>query len=313
MYNDLYPPTKVNWYPDAAASLQRSNTDGLSYPDFAHGGKPASPSGGTFAAVQGYLSSEYGRPNKAVQCPSFFSAAASEGLPPTSPPAVASLPAPTVAHDDNGVLIVNVDSALDLQPSDRFGVHYYYATAHYLSEPEVEVASRRTVSVKARPVKDSSADSLQENCVLHKRIAVPYNSRQQFVMVDILEEDQLGDTFIGQATLPLADERLASTAPWPLIRDGIQNGVVTLNVQLPSSDQPSNAGGAAMASASAFGFGAAVSSSAGVHDPLSRSLPPSPTSTRGKHMLPGSPYGSIQQMQLQFIRIAMRTHVPTYT
>lgn len=218
---------------------------------------PGRPNSGTFSAVpsyQGYLTSEYGRPTKLLQSASFFTNAAAEGFPRGSgPPSVPSSPSrpatvlaspPRNATADAGagsgsnMLIVNVDTALDLVPADGFGAHYYCATAHYVGEPEEEQRRRYTQVVKANA---SSTDQKKENCVLHKRISVPYNSRQQFVMVDILDgTDQLDTegTFIGQATLPLADPRLASTAPWPLIRDGVQTGVVTLNVQIPSSSEP---------------------------------------------------------------------------
>jgi len=210
-------------------------------------GSFAGSRGGTFPAQREFLSSEYGRPSKVVQSPSFFTLAAAEGIPRSNtavsatgplvpgpgsgPPSPARAPT-TASRAGAGSLIVNVDSALDVTPSDRFGAHHYYATAHYVGEPEEVVEARRTPSVKANA---SSTDPMHENCVLHERIAVPYNSRQQFVMVDIYEADQLGDTFVGQATVPLADPRLASTSPWPLIREGNQTGTVTLNIQLPDS------------------------------------------------------------------------------
>jgi len=189
--------------------------------------------------LKDYLKSEYGRPNRLVSAQSFFTNAAAEGFfgsEPSSPSKPGpSFPSGVASGASSGALIVNVDTALDLTPADGFGAHYYCATAHYVGEPEDEVRHRYTQVVKANA---SSTDQRKENCVLHKRITVPYNPRQQFVMVDILEgPDQLDDgTFIGQATLPLADPRLASTAPWPLIRDGVQTGVVTLNIQIPGGD-----------------------------------------------------------------------------
>lgn len=100
-----------------------------------------------------------------------------------------------------------------------------------MGEPR-DQPDRKTGAVKANP---SSTSPGKENCVLHKQISMPYNSRQQFVLVSVYESDQVGDSFVGQATLPLADQqRLQSTAPWPLIKDGIQNGVVTLNVTIPT-------------------------------------------------------------------------------
>jgi len=256
-----------------------------------HGGRspmdsmpaPGRPNSGTFGALQGYLGSEYGRPNKLVQSHSFFTNAAAEGFPiggqPGSQPSSPLRPGPSAGAGSAaaGMLIVNVDTALDLTPADGFGAHYYCATGHYVGEPEEEVRHRYTQVVKAN---GSSTDTKKENCVLHKRISVPYNSRQQFVMVDILDcTDQLDDgTFIGQATLPLADPRLSSTAPWPLIRDGVQTGVVTLNVQIPSAEsqpRPSPTGSSAARRLPAAG----------------REAPPSPQAPRSQQQRPASVYG----------------------
>lgn len=129
-------------------------------------------------------------------------------------------------------LVVNVDSALDLEPSDRFGSHHYYATACYPHESEAEMDKRKTQAVKAN---GSSTNPSKENCVLHKRIMVPFNPREQLLMVYVFEADQLGETFVGKATVPLADPKLSSTMPWPLVRDSNSTGTLTLNIQLPDS------------------------------------------------------------------------------
>mmetsp|Transcript_52070 Transcript_52070/g.121055 ORF Transcript_52070/g.121055 Transcript_52070/m.121055 type:complete len:532 (-) Transcript_52070:97-1692(-) len=129
-------------------------------------------------------------------------------------------------------LVVNVDSALDLVPTDGFGPHHFCATAYYPGELQEDIDARKTAPVKANP---SSTSPSLENCVLHKRVTVPYNSKHQFVMVEVYEADQLGDSLIGKATVPVADPNLASTSPWPLIRNGLPNGTLTLNVQLPDA------------------------------------------------------------------------------
>jgi len=130
-------------------------------------------------------------------------------------------------------LVVNVDSALEITPTDGFGPHHFCATAYYPGELQDDIEARKTAAVKALR---STAHSGMENCVFHKQVMVPYNSRQQLLMIEIYEADQLGDSFIGQVTVPLADPKLESTSPWPLIRDSSPNGVLTLNVRLPGSD-----------------------------------------------------------------------------
>lgn len=256
MYNELYPAPQVNWYPGAQA-LQLTNPSGLSYPEpaSAAGGSFTGGGAGSFAAAPGggpngvcpgsfepggasftglgggamseYARSEYGRPvGGGPDFMSFYTIAAAQGFPRRQSGS-------TKTSAENGYLVVNVDSALDLTPSDQFGAHHYYATAGYPGESEEEMEERRTVAVKANP---SPTNPQKENCVLHKRIMVPYNSRQQFVMVSIFEADQLGDTFIGKATVPLAEQKLVSTSPWPLIRDSNPNGTLTLNIQVPNGD-----------------------------------------------------------------------------
>lgn len=285
MNSDLYPAPQVNWYPGAhTAGL--TNPSGLSFPalDSAAGSSfagygvgsfgTAEPNGLSFTGLGGgamseYARSEYGRPvGGGPDMMSFYTIAASQGFPRGQQPGNTKAPA------ENGYLVVNVDSALDLTPSDPFGAHHYCATAGYPGETEEEMYERRTPVVKANP---SPTTPQKENCVLHKRIMVPYNPRQQFVMVSIFEADQLGDTFVGKATLPLAEEKLLSTAPWPLIRDANPNGTLTLNIQVPTCDRTatSNGGGswgghpAGMAPQSATSFTSPALS------------PPAATSPRG--------------------------------
>lgn len=247
MYNELYPAPQVNWYPGAQASSRPNNT-GFAYPENAgcHNG-PSGAKPGSFANVsfnnvgaEPYSKNEYGRSSNEMQCMSFYTRAAAQAFPRGGTWNAKELHTTTQANNGNdgnrgnsGFLVVNVDSALDLSPSDRFGPHFYYANAHYPGESEDEIEMRKTSPVKANP---SSTNPVKENCVLHKRITVPYNSRQQLLMVSIFEADQLGDTFIGKATVPLADPKLGSTSPWQLIRDSYPNGTLTLNIQLPNTD-----------------------------------------------------------------------------
>jgi len=58
---------------------------------------------------------------------------------------------------------------------------------------------------------------------------------QQLLMVEVYE---IGGTFVGRVTLPLADPQLATSVPWPLIRDQAECGTLQLSVQLPDPDAP---------------------------------------------------------------------------
>jgi len=254
MYDELYPQPNVNWYSNGQASS----------------GAPVAS-----FSENPYLKCEYGRPTQTSNSnASFFTNAAAAGFaglyknvnsvggpqPGTNITSQGATVLPSHASHASlsqtggsasaGLLIVNVDTALDLTPTDYFGAHHYYASAYYVGESQEEIKGRKTLSVKANP---SPTNPSKEDCVLHKEIRVPYNSRQQFIMVAVYEADQLGDTFVGQATVPLAESRLASTSPYQLVRDGIQNGTVTMNVQFDTT-------GAGPATPS--GFPAAVSHAA---------------------------------------------------
>jgi len=253
MYNELYPAPHVNWYPSAQVLHRTNNPFGLVYPEpsvsavrradtlqtCSGSGAVASENGGVF------MRSEYGiqAPDAADQGMSFYTQAAAQGI--DWAHIVASIadkvvPSPRSAasaqelHSHRVDLYVNVDSALDLSPSDGFGPHHFYATAYYPGEPPDAMHTRKTCPVKANL---SVTNSDVENCIFHQRVSVPYNSRQQLLMVAIFEVDQVEDTFVGEATVPLADMRLEATSPWPLIRDSNPTGTVMLKIQLPS-DSP---------------------------------------------------------------------------
>mmetsp|Transcript_43999 Transcript_43999/g.87305 ORF Transcript_43999/g.87305 Transcript_43999/m.87305 type:complete len:550 (+) Transcript_43999:1022-2671(+) len=138
-------------------------------------------------------------------------------------------------------LIVNVDTALDLTPTDSYGPHKFCATAYYPGDPQADIEERKTTAIQGNK---SSTNPNAEDCVLHQRIPMPYNSMQQFLMVEVYELDEIGESnFMGRVTVPLADTKLASTSPWALIRGSGSNGTLTLNVQLPDENSSTGCGG----------------------------------------------------------------------
>ncbi|CAE7508407.1 unnamed protein product [Symbiodinium sp. CCMP2456] len=118
-----------------------------------------------------------------------------------------------------GLMMVKIDCALDLLPSDNFGPHVYCATAYYPGEGNAEINARKTEFAvgKANPARPDL-----DNCMLQKTVSVPYDRKQQLLMVEIHEVDpensEVEDCLIGQATLPLADPKIESSANWPLFR-----------------------------------------------------------------------------------------------
>ncbi|CAE8610564.1 unnamed protein product, partial [Polarella glacialis] len=287
MYNGLYPSPAVSWYPGAQAP-RSENPSGLAYPEGHGDGTEPRVFGGTrpWAAAsaplamaqrsppgpgprpendfeQKLLRSEYGpgqltQREELLSCASFYTLSAATASAPASVSASVScqaMPAPSSSRGGSGpptkqtqMLVVNVDSALDLLPLE-FSSHCYCATAYYPGEPEEAMEARKTEAVKANP---NSTNPLTETVVLRQRVVVPYNSRQQLLMVEIYEVDldDLGDTLVGRATLPLADPKLDSTSPWPLIRGNGEspNGTLTLHVDI-QSPEPASGGEARSSSA----------------------------------------------------------------
>eukprot|EP00933_Yihiella_yeosuensis_P025259 TRINITY_DN19611_c0_g1_i1.p1 TRINITY_DN19611_c0_g1~~TRINITY_DN19611_c0_g1_i1.p1 ORF type:complete len:792 (+),score=85.77 TRINITY_DN19611_c0_g1_i1:93-2468(+) len=258
----LYPAPTINWYPGAPCqSLGRLNPSGFSYPRATEAklgvpGSPARPTRGSADPNERYQLSEYGRDASASDA-SFYTMAASQfpnlalhGAPRTSTP-----PSNGNGAYTNGVeglhrkgnsrgagaghLLINIDTALDVVPLDSYAPHRYCATAYYPGENEDEQEQRKTSSVQANP---SSSGHMTEDCILQRRVAVPYNPRQQLLMVEVFEADpdNLGhDSLVGRVTLPLADPKLGTTTPWPLIRGNEPSGTLTLNVQFPDGDDDS--------------------------------------------------------------------------
>jgi hypothetical protein len=207
MYQDLYPAPQVKWYPGAQTqtTLQapRTHPSGLTYSDpTASGPEAASASNASFtslnAQMEALMRSEYGirSPGMADQCMSFYTRAAGEAfiLPPAAMKREAHhdqqsqslAPTPTMRppasspKGSSGDLIVNIDSAVDLTPTDGFGPHHFCAAAYYPGEPQDVIEARKTAAVKAHM---STTSKNSENCVLHTQVRVPYNSRQQLLMV----------------------------------------------------------------------------------------------------------------------------------
>jgi len=214
----------------------------------------ASPSRASFARDkrhhQAYMQSEYGRQSSDVPSTSFYTKAAEEHLAFVRRAASRGPAGRTEANVEAAgatrgkqqqLLIVNVDTALDLQPTDSLGPHKFCATAYYPGDPTANIEERKTKAIQANK---SSTNPANEDCVLHERIAVPYNSMQQFLMVEIYEIDEIGaSNFMGRVTVPLADPKLASTSPWALIRGSGSNGTLTLKVQLPDEDASAGSNG----------------------------------------------------------------------
>ena len=132
------------------------------------------------------------------------------------------------------LMMVKIDGALDLLPSDNFGPHFYCATAYYPGEGNAEINARKTEFAvgKANPARPDL-----DNCMLQKTVLVPYNRKQQLLMVEIHEVDpedsEVEDCLIGQATLPLADRKIESSSNWPLFRGFESSGSLAVQVHIP--------------------------------------------------------------------------------
>ncbi|CAD7963410.1 unnamed protein product [Amoebophrya sp. A120] len=111
-------------------------------------------------------------------------------------------------------LTLNIDSALNILPSDLFSSRVYYVTARYPTEPAEQPARRQP----AQGQKGNPGAGRCSDCVFHCQIQMPSDAAQTVVLVSLWEEDlQKGDVLVGEATVPLDDPRaLDQTNPWPL-------------------------------------------------------------------------------------------------
>lgn len=122
-----------------------------------------------------------------------------------------------------------------LPPSGNLGAESYYVTAFYPGESDEVCSSRRTPSENAF---QSLEDPVREEVSVHRNIALPYNSRQQFVKIAVHRVHLAGDELVGEATVPIADPNVAVAAPWPLMLDFEEQGEVMLSVHLPGDEPP---------------------------------------------------------------------------
>lgn len=201
MFTGLYPATKVSWYP-GASSLREGNPFGLSFPE----GESHDESARLAA--------------KSVD--------------------VADLRHALAATQQRGNrsganLHVNLEQATDLQVLENCGPHRFYATVSYPWEHDAGAGTRRTDAVSGTL---DVHNPIVETCCFRQRIAVPYNSMQQFLKIAVHALDKDGDWLVGEATIPLADEAAETFAPWPLIRDSEDRGSLVLRVELPSAVGP---------------------------------------------------------------------------
>eukprot|EP00929_Paragymnodinium_shiwhaense_P031217 TRINITY_DN17543_c0_g2_i1.p1 TRINITY_DN17543_c0_g2~~TRINITY_DN17543_c0_g2_i1.p1 ORF type:complete len:628 (+),score=129.23 TRINITY_DN17543_c0_g2_i1:141-2024(+) len=131
----------------------------------------------------------------------------------------------------DGILTVAVESLSGLHPSCGSGS--YYVSASYPGEPEDVVTARRTKPVRAIASR-TGAD--KEDCDISSYLELPFNSRQQFVKVFVYRADQRGDSLVGEATGPVADERICSLSSWSLTHDFEHQGSIVFSAHMPGED-----------------------------------------------------------------------------
>lgn len=168
------------------------------------------------------------------QHPSIFLEAGPNGFVKPSPPQPAAARAAAAPLGAGGFVTVSVTNALQLMPLDG-GDHIYRVTAFYQSEGPKAVQERMSEPEKGRL---SSKGAKKEDCGFHKRLVVPYSSREQLLKVAVYQVGKNAEGLIGEATVHLADPASAATAPWPLMRNFEEQGMVMLHVQMPGIEPP---------------------------------------------------------------------------
>eukprot|EP00435_Cladocopium_sp_Y103_P049629 s196_g15.t1 len=133
---------------------------------------------------------------------------------------------------------VKIDKAMGILGTDSHRLHPFCVSAYYAGESPEVVEARKTWLVPGA----RSAIEGHEDCYFFKTIEIPYDKRQQLLMVDIFEVEptpkmNIPDDLIGRATMPLADPRLEQPAEWPLARGPWEFvGTVTVSVEFPAPE-----------------------------------------------------------------------------
>lgn len=254
MFGPDYPEPRVKWYGNADDQGRGgANPSGLTVP-----AAPRTPTGATRAAA-GAPRCEYAPPPPSGNV-SMFTGAAMKHF-------------QDAGHAASNQLTVCVNGLHGLKISDDGSRSRYRATAHYCDEPP-EVAMPR--STPAQEARASQLGQSVEDCPLSGRIHMPYNSRQQFVIVDIFRVGgaDTAEVLVGQATIPIADPSASTATPWPITCEHISNGAVTASLSLPG-DEPDGSRGDEVAPSSAAGS-TASSRSAAAASTRAAPLPPPP-------------------------------------
>lgn len=116
------------------------------------------------------------------------------------------------AHQEFAELLINVDSVLNLVPHDiTQSAKEYYCSVRYPNEPFDSNARRRSIAIRANPGVGRCYD-----CILHAQLSLPYSRLARVILVSIWEVAPTEDYLIGEAAVPLDDQRISQTNPWPL-------------------------------------------------------------------------------------------------
>lgn len=217
MFGPDYPEPRIKWYGGAGDDPGRGgNPSGLTLP-----AAPRTPTGATQAAV-GAPRCEYAPPPPSGNV-SMFTGAAMKHF-------------QDAGHAASNQLTVCVNGLHGLKISDDGSRSRYRATAHYCDEPREVAMPRSTPPQEARA---SQRGPSLEDCPLSGRIRLPYNSRQQFVIVDISRVGgaDAAEVLVGQATIPIADPSASTATPWPITCEHVSNGTATVSILLPG-DEP---------------------------------------------------------------------------
>jgi len=141
-------------------------------------------------------------------------------------------------NEQEQFLNVFIQHAKELLPMDNGGLHTFCVTAYYPGEAKDVVESRKSTIVSGCR---SSIGWDYEDCHFLKSIKVPYNPRQQLLMVDIFEKDidipWYPDELIGRTTIQLADDRCRRMASYDVVRGHDLEGTVTLRINFPDAEE----------------------------------------------------------------------------
>lgn len=164
--------------------------------------------------------------------PSVFEDTGELGIQPPTPTVVAVSVAEEPAPAEFGSVAVSVFAVRGLRvPANlRDTAQSYRIAVFYQSDRgNLQVFESRKGEVKKATC---SGPKNRQECIFDDRYLMPFDHREQFVMIALYRVGQQIDTLVGEVAVPLADPDVCEALSYTLMRDFEEQGEITLSVHM---------------------------------------------------------------------------------